>query len=102
MREEARLDVADDQGAVAKELGAGLGKSARELVRRVHVQTKKLVFGRTLQRDELQARVGLDGGADEAHLVAGIALHVEDFLATVANLDERLLRVVLLDLLARL
>ena len=40
--------------------------------------------------------------ANEAHLVARLAFDVEDFLAAVAHVDERLLRVVLLDLLARL
>ncbi len=50
---------------------------------------------RSLQRDELEVRVGFDRRADEAHLVARLAFDVEDFLTSVADVDERLLRVVL-------
>ena len=83
-------------------LGARLRKSAEQLVGRVDVEAQKLVLGRALQRDELEVRVRLDRGANEAHLVARLALDVEDLLAAVAHVDERLLRVVLLHLLARL
>ena len=40
--------------------------------------------------------------ANERHLGARLAFDVQNLLAAVAHVDERLLRVVLLDLLARL
>ena len=65
-------------------------------------EAEELVLGRALQRDELEIRVRPRRRANEPHLVARLAFDVENLLATVAHVDERLLRVVLLDLLARL
>ena len=65
-------------------------------------EAQELVLRRALQRDELKIRVRLDRGANEPHLVARLAFDVENLLAAVAHLHERLLHVVLLDLLAGL
>ena len=59
-----------------------------------------LVLGRALQDDDLQVLVVLDRAADELHLEPRLAFEVEDLLAPVVHLDERVARVVLRDLLA--
>ena len=102
VREEARLDAAEDHRAVAEQLGARFREAGRQLVGAVDVQAEKLVLGGPLQRDELEVRVGFDGRANEAHLRARLALEIENLLTPVAHVDERLLRVVLRDLLAGL
>src|SRR5690242_12008455 len=99
MREEARFDAAEDDRAIAEELSARFGKAAGQLVRGIDVEPKELVPRRPLERDDLQIRIGGNRGADEAHLVARLAFDVEDFLTSVAHVDQRLLRVVLFDLL---
>src|SRR5699024_10823620 len=65
-------------------------------------EAQELVLGGALQCDDLNVRIRFDGGANEAHLVARLALDVENLLTAVANVDEHLLSVVLRDLLARL
>ncbi len=102
VREEARFHIAEDDRAIAEQLGPRLREARHEIVGAVYVQAVELVLRGPLERDDLQVRVGFDGGTDELHLGARRALEVQHAFAVVAHVDERLLRVVLRDLLARL
>ena len=102
MREETRLDAAEDDRAIGIELAARRREAAGEFLRAIDVQPEELPVRGALQRHELEIRVRRDRGAHEAHLVARLAFDVEDLLARVPDAHERLLRVVLRDLLAAL
>ena len=56
--------LAEDDRAIAEQLGARLRKAGRQIVRAVDVQAKELVLRRALQHDELQVRIGFDGARE--------------------------------------
>ena len=78
------------------------GKPPTQFVRRVDVEPQELVVGGPLQRDDLQVLVVGHGAADELHLEPRLAFEIQDLLARVADVDQRVARVVLRDDLARL
>ncbi len=82
---------------VAEELLARLGKTARQLLRVVHVEPQELPFRGPLKADQLQVLVLRDRAADELELESRLPLEVEDLLAAVLDLDELLARVILGD-----
>src|SRR5213075_2096489 len=87
---------------IAEQLRTRFREARFELVRRVDAEPIELVLRGPLQGDNLQVRIRFDRGANEAHLVARLAFEIEDLLASITYVDERLLRVVLLDLFAGL
>ena len=94
-REVVRLDAAEDEAAVLKQLGAGAREAAGQIVRPVDVEPHELVLGGPLQDGDLQVLVVLDRAAEELDLETRLALEVEDLVAPIVDRDQRLADVVL-------
>ena len=102
-REGAGLDAAENQAAVLEQLVARLREAADQFVRILRLVAEEphvLVVGGALQRDDLEVLVVGHGAAQELHLEARLAFEVEDALARVADVHQRLAHVVLRDELA--
>ena len=97
-----RLDRAEHHAAVLEQLVAGLGEAADQLLGVVDLEPQVLVVGGALQHDQLQLLVVGERAAQELHLEARLALEVEDLLAAIADVDQRVAAVVLGQQLARL
>ena len=101
-REGRRFDAAEDDRAIGKQLFAGLGKSADQLLGTADAQPQVLVLRRSLQHGHEEIGVVLDGAPQKFHFEARLALHVKHALLPVEDLDEGIARVVLGHLLAAL
>ena len=97
--EEARFHRSQNQAAIGIQLRPGIGEPALQLFSVVDVQAQELVLGGTLQDHQLQIVVIRHRAPQESHLVARLALEVEDLLAPVLDAHQRRLAVVLRDLL---
>src|SRR5690606_17354415 len=80
-----------------EQLLPGLRETAHQLFRAVDGEAQVLVLRSALEYDELEVLILAHGAAQKADLVARLALEVQDLLALVAHVDERVLRVVLED-----
>ncbi len=78
MREERRLDTAEDQPVVPEQLLTGGGKPGRQIVLLIDVDRVELLVRGPLQHDEPYVVVLGDGTAQELDLEPRLALEVED------------------------
>src|SRR5207244_1438840 len=101
-RERVGLDAIEDDAAIGEQLLARLREAVDELGRTADRLAEVLVVGRPAKENDLQVLVVDGRAADEGRLVPRMAFEVEDLLAPIADLDERVARVVLRHLLARL
>ena len=99
--EERRLDAAEDDSAILKQLFAREGKASHHLEAVTHAEAQKFFFGAAHQAYDLEAAVVLHRAPQEGELGARLAVEKENARGAWPNFEHGVVRIVLGDRLAR-